>query len=279
MYSPQARWRRVRLAAWVAAIVGLGVVVIAGGQRSPTDPADGKMIQGKSAAVASERSTLRVGTFNIHGGIGKDGRASLDRTAAELGGFDIIGLNEVGGADLFNWRDQAERLGQKSGMNWLFAPSERRWWRDDWGNALLTNLSVDQWQRAPLPGSRPKGLRNYVVVLLKHRAVSWAVLITHLDPSPDREAQMREVCDRFLALPEPAILMGDLNARIDHPRIRQLLASNGVVDALGTSSLSHIDWILVRGCRVVDAGLRPTVASDHSLCWAALAPLSATATP
>ena len=56
--------------------------------------------------------------------------------------------------------------------------------------------------------------------------------------------------------------------------IRRLLAVPGVIDAvgqkLGSSAPPRIDFIFVRGLRVLDAGLRDRGASDHPLAWAEL---------
>ena len=100
------------------------------------------------------------------------------------------------------------------------------------------------------------------------------MLLTHIARSDDhtRQQQLREVIDLYLALPEPAILLGDLNSEAADPEIRRLLAAPGVIDAvgqkLGSGAPPRIDWIFVRGLRVLDAGLRDDGASDHPLAWA-----------
>ena len=56
--------------------------------------------------------------------------------------------------------------------------------------------------------------------------------------------------------------------------MRRLLAAPGVRDPLGeklgAAAPPRIDWILARGMRPVDAGLREQGASDHPLVWAEL---------
>jgi endonuclease/exonuclease/phosphatase (EEP) superfamily protein YafD len=78
----------------------------------------------------------------------------------------------------------------------------------------------------------------------------------------------------FLALDEPAVLVGDLNTGRGDPAIQAVLAAPGVVDPVGGERLpdqsERIDWILVRGLRGVDAGIRDSGASDHPLIWAEL---------
>ncbi len=76
------------------------------------------------------------------------------------------------------------------------------------------------------------------------------------------------------ALDDPAVMVGDLNTRRDDPAMKTALATPGVVDPVGEvlspEESDTIDWILVRGLRGVDAGIRDSGASDHPLIWAEL---------
>jgi endonuclease/exonuclease/phosphatase (EEP) superfamily protein YafD len=87
-----------------------------------------------------------------------------------------------------------------------------------------------------------------------------------------RQEQLHETINRFLELPRPAIFLGDLNGEVAEPEIRRLLAAPGVIDAvgqkLGSRAPPRIDFVFVRGLRVLDAGLRDEGASDHPLAWA-----------
>jgi endonuclease/exonuclease/phosphatase family metal-dependent hydrolase len=99
------------------------------------------------------------------------------------------------------------------------------------------------------------------------------VLVTHLDRVQDRAAQLDRVTAEFLSLPEPALLMGDLNTTADDPQLARLLAEPGVRDlvaeGLGPKPPPvRIDWILGRGLRALQAGVVDTRASDHPLVWA-----------
>ena len=67
--------------------------------------------------------------------------------------------------------------------------------------------------------------------------------------------------------------MGDLNTRRGDEQIQRLLKENGVIDALDRGDAKPeptIDWLLVRGLRVVSSGRRDDGASDHPLVWAEL---------
>lgn len=209
--------------------------------------------------------TLRLATFNIHRGVGKDGEYDLKRTGAALGAFDLVGLNEVG-------PEQAEKLGKILGRDWLYVPSEHRWWRDSFGNAVLSSLPVRRWRRIPIPESEPGGLRNCAILRVPFQGTTLNVVITHLGRKQDRQAQQKKAIDLFLAQDEPAVLMGDLNAQADDVQIARLLNAPGVREAMKSihapDSPQRIDWIFLRGLEALSAGTFENGASDHPLVWA-----------
>jgi endonuclease/exonuclease/phosphatase family metal-dependent hydrolase len=228
------------------------------------------------AAVAAARpARLQLGTYNIHGGRGTDGVADLARIGEMVRGADLIGLNEVHGPAPWRSGDQADALGRALGLTPLYAPAEDPVLGKQFGNGLLTRVEVDHWQVVPLPRRYDHSYRNLLHV--RARAANGAplnVVITHLARSDDRERheQLRFVGNYFLSLAEPAVLLGDLNAAADEPELRFLLDAPRVVDALdakpGDPAPPHIDWVLVRGAKVTDAGLTPIGPSDHPHVWA-----------
>jgi len=82
-------------------IIAIAIALIIDGvQRAPTGAAEGTALNVPTAPVpmsATTRPTIRVATFNIHGGIGSDDRKDLARTALQLSNFDVVGLQEVHG--------------------------------------------------------------------------------------------------------------------------------------------------------------------------------------
>jgi endonuclease/exonuclease/phosphatase family metal-dependent hydrolase len=230
---------------------------------------------------ARGRHTVRLGAFNIHGGTGIDGHRDLDRVAECLRDLDFVALNEVHGWSALSGSDQAELLGRRLGMQWLFASANQQWYYREFGNGLLTRLPVASWERIPLPKQFDRSYRNMVLVALqcrpaKHDPAVIRLLLTHINRRYDaeRQAQLRVVIAQYLALAEPAVLLGDLNSDAADPQIRQLLGTPGVCDAVGekvgTKAPERIDWIIARGLRCVDAGIRDHGASDHPLVWAEL---------
>ena len=239
------------------------------------------MIDGKLTRPATPRDSFRIGTFNIHGCTGSDGRRDIARVAENMRDLDFAALNEVHGPRPWERDDQATLLGRELGVQWLFAPATRDWHLIDFGNGFLSAMPIESWQRIPLATDNGRGYRNAVLVRLRFREKTILMLLTHIARSDERtrRSQLHEVIDQYLSLPPPAVLLGDLNSEAGEPEIGRLLAAPNVIDAvgqkLGAAAPPRIDWIFVRGLRVLDAGLRDNGASDHPLAWAKLAPLTA----
>jgi endonuclease/exonuclease/phosphatase family metal-dependent hydrolase len=235
-------------------------------------PAAGVTLEGGPGRTpeSQARRTLRVGTFNIDGCKGLDGRRDVDRVAECLKGLDFVALQEVHGRRPWQELDQAGQLGERLGLAWLFAPNTRMWYCLDSGNGLLSAVPVEFWQRIPLAARGGRGFRNAVLVGLKHDNRTIRALLTHISRSneEERSEQLRTVIALFLSLSEPAILLGDLNSKADDPQIRRLLATPGVTDAvgkvLGGKDRPRIDWIISRGLRCLAAEIHDSNASDHA---------------
>ncbi len=259
---PSPKPRRVRwLVVLLAAVVG--ALLVDGNRIRPTGPAEGLGLNG---AILPSRpaGSIRLATYNIRRGLGQDNRRDMDRTAQALTHFDLIGLNEVG-------PNQAQTLGEKLKQNWLYAPTEVRWWHEDFGNGLLSRVSISHWTRTPLP-TGDGGCRNYVLLEMPFGSETLSVIVTHLGRSLGKERQREIVFDRFLSLPTPAVLMGDMNATASELQITRLLAAPGVIDALrslnGPDRPGRIDWIFLRGLHATAAGMTDNGASDHPMVWA-----------
>ncbi len=276
---------RTRWGCVVLVTSALGLIVYVGERHVPTGPSVGTSLARvradgdiplKSRQEAT-RSTIRLATYNIHAGKGRDGRRNLLRTAECLqSDFDLIGLNEVRGREIWQRHGQAEMLGRELRTPWLFAPAVRTWGHREAGNALLTSLPVEGWYRLPLPREYDNSCRNAVLATIEVEGQPVQVLLTHVARRPDEErrAQLGAVIRLFLSLSEPAILLGDMNADSDDRQMSKLLGMSGMVDpvgeVLGDAAPQRIDWILARGLHAVDAGVVDDGSSDHPMVWAEL---------
>jgi endonuclease/exonuclease/phosphatase family metal-dependent hydrolase len=261
------------IVATIVGIVGYGSVT------RPTGPARGAALVGVGPQVV-EGQTFRVGSYNVHGLEGTDGAPGAARIAdaIERAKLHFVALQEVDGRSLLSKSDDAATLGVALKMPHLFAPTERRWFRDDFGNGILSNVPVVSWQCIPLPvGSDSSGYRNAVLSRVVITGGSFVnVLSTHIDRQAAHDEQLRTVVTMFDSLDEPAVLLGDLNTQRDHPILARLLSTPGVVDAVGDDAAAgrkqRIDWVIARGFDVVASGVGEVGPSDHPLVWAELKP-------
>ncbi len=265
--------RTVRILVGGLAIVGISAWL--GSWRFPAGAAAGTNLHAAAAlGTARQAGVIRVATWNIHSGRGRDGVVDLGRVAQRLAGYDFVGLNEVRGAYAWWGTDQAETLGRSVNCAWLFLPCERRWGRDDFGNGALSARPAAGWTRLPLPHTRSRGHGNMTLFRLDVAGTPVRIIVTHIDRKDDTAIQLQAVSNLFLGLAEPAILMGDLNVTAEDPRLAELLGTSGVSDVLaagaGNPAADRIDWILVRGLECLSSGLVDHGESDHPLAWAEL---------
>lgn len=264
--------RRWRLLA-VAALFGL--VFAWGSDRQPADATKFVAWRVHHPLHLPDENVLRIASFNIHGGKGSDGALNLSRIGDELRNVDFAGLYEVHAILFGQFADQADELGQKLGLRSAFLATERRWWRDHFGNAVVTSLPVMNVQRMPLIGTRGKAFRQAVLFDILWNDVVTHVLMVHIDSQQDREPQLRTVIDLFQALNAPAVLMGDLNSGPDDKWIAGLLSQPGVQSTLhvklgDAAPKDNIDWIITRGLECVDTEYVDRGASDHPVVKATL---------
>jgi endonuclease/exonuclease/phosphatase family metal-dependent hydrolase len=247
-----------------------------GATRRPLPPAQGTELFRHNPAVANAVAaslTLRLAAFNIHSGRGTDGFRDLHRTASVLQHFDIIGLNEVRGVRFV--QSDMDTLAELLEMPSLFAPAERRWWVDEFGNGALCRLPVEYWRHTPLLGAkRGYGYRNVLELMVRWNNRFLTVLITHLDRSHDRVAQLGVLGKMFASVPAPAVLIGDLNTARGDAALNALFKSTDTADPIAARfqppTPGRIDWILTRGLDAVAAGVETQGASDHPMVWAEL---------
>ncbi len=251
----------------ISLAVHIGIASI----RNPIGHQFGERIHGAVPGSTLTPDRLRVASYNIRRGKGLDGKRDLDRIAVNLDGFDIIGLNEVGGA-FWPQADQAERLGTSLSMGWQFTPAQRRWYIDYFGNALLSRLAPNYWQSVPLMYDLEKGTghRHLQMFDFTWQSISFRLLVLHAERGDIADTQIRTAVAEFVRHPY-AILMGDFNAPAETNMMTELLSRPDITSVLDEhTAAGQIDWILVRGFKVLEAGIVPAGASDHPLIWASL---------
>jgi endonuclease/exonuclease/phosphatase family metal-dependent hydrolase len=269
---------RRRVVRWIGALAVSAIVVVGiiGNLRTSTGPASGAGYAGTLPALPDGKSSFRIGTFNMHSGVGEDDVYNLNRTIEAVRDTDFCALNEVRGRFSGELRNQAEELAQATHRGWIYLPSERRFWHDDFGNGLITRLPVREWVRTPLPTDPSHGgLRNATITRVELGSREVQILLTHIDRSKDQPGQLRMVSRIFDSLAEPSMLVGDLNADSTNPEVKNILHLAGLHDCITEATGrgdGRIDWILARGIKTISGGQIKNGASDHPLYWVDVVP-------
>lgn len=228
-------------------------------------------------------SPIRVSTYNIHRAEGLDDKTDINRIADLLRQDDISGLQEVLGSSLFGGPDQGEQIAKINNFGWLFAPIQKRYYRNHIGNALLSRYPVTSWSRKPLVWTdtldeeeHSRRYRNVIEaeIIIGDHVVK--IIVTHLDRGDIRETQLKRALENF-DQEQRAILMGDLNSDLTSLVMSEWLAKNSKSDAIGIAlgdkdAENRIDWILTRGFNVTNGGIEPVGVSDHPYYWVELMP-------
>ena len=227
---------------------------------------------------------LRLLSYNIHSGVGLDGRLDLDRIGDVIddSGADVVALQEV---DRFRreqsaFEDQPTVLAQRLGMHLAYAanldgePAHPGAPRAQYGTALLSRLPLESSTNTLLPcfeGSEQRGLLEATVVV---GGGPLRVLGTHLqwDSETERTRQAEAIVATLDA--RPTVLLGDLNTTPGSPAYRCLAGRLEDAWTLVGEGEGHtfeaeppprrLDYVWVGGgVQAVSAAVLPSVASDH----------------
>ena len=157
-------------------------------------------------------ATLIVATWNIHGGIGIDGRYSSARIVEVLNELDadIVALQEVASPEAHeNFLHEIER---ETGYH-VAAGLLRQRVGSDFGNAVLSRYAFSEISRLDLAvrDYEPRGALDVCITVSTRQVLR--VIGTHLGLRP---RERREQVHRLIGaierqVPHPTVLMGDLN--------------------------------------------------------------------
>ncbi|MGF6291717.1 endonuclease/exonuclease/phosphatase family protein [Paraburkholderia youngii] len=216
---------------------------------------------------------LRIGTYNLHGAVGTDGKFAPERVGEVLAEIDadILALQEVplGGASS---PDVLAVLQRMTGLYAVSGPTfdtpARRY-----GNAVLTRYPVRAVRTLDL-SFRSREPRGALDADIDCNGELWRVVATHLGlASSERRAQVEQVLQSFDTPALPVILLGDLNEWFVYGRtLRRLVTHFHRATALRTFPtrfpLFALDRIWVHpGERLLRVVVHRTalsrVASDH----------------
>ncbi len=197
----------------------------------PAGDAVGSPASSEAAAGGGREHHLRVASFNIHHGVGLDGRLDLERIAGviEAQAPDVIGLQEVDRhfGERSQFVDQARWLAERLDMHVVFGANldlepltpgaERR----QYGTAILSRHRIREWRNTLLPrpgGGEQRGLLEAVIRVRGTRVRAFNTHLQH-NSQAERLAQVAAIRDIVGRSRESVVLVGDLNATPDSQEI------------------------------------------------------------
>ena len=245
------------------------------------------------APSTSSGSTLKVLHWNIHYGIGTDGRYNIARIADWIARInpDVVSLNEVeknvsGHGNEDQPRRFADMLRSRTGRTWYYHFAQRwgNWNANGGGNLILSRFPIQARSQLSMSYDRSAAL---VTINVNGRNIN--VVSTHMasESAGYRSTQIRQLISWLRGFAEQRIVAGDFNAGlVNVPYMEDTYddgwmaadAIDAATDFVGNSrwGATHnykIDFIFksesasrlrVRSARVYDtrdsAGRRP---SDH----------------
>ncbi len=163
-------------------------------------------------------NALRLVTWNIHKGIGRDGRYRLERVIQVLGDLqaDVVCLQEVDeGVVRSRYESQARRLADELGYPHAALGLNVRVGQGGYGNLLLSRHPLEDVRNVDLTVP-PKKRRGGLVARVAHGdSRGWLVANVHLGLMHiERKIQVRRLLEHLLegaARGQPLVIAGDWN--------------------------------------------------------------------
>lgn len=217
------------------------------------------------------KTSLNVASYNIQTGKSLAGKRDINASSKMLAEVDLAGVQEVYATSWLNrlglGQCQTHALAKRGNFGFLFCATRRRWFREHRGNALLSKLTVLNWQIKMLPDRSGKSYRNMTIAEISWQGQSFHFINTHLHTRDGREEQLAKVLDEFAKYPR-AILLGDFNSNALTPLLNLALNDPLISDAISLAQLDlsnteRIDWILTKGFKVNNGEMLDKGVSDH----------------
>jgi endonuclease/exonuclease/phosphatase family metal-dependent hydrolase len=230
---------------------------------------DGVLLTRSHPSPAEEKSTLKIMTYNIQQGYGKDGTKNLEEQLALIKQWDvdILGLQESDTNRIAGGNDDVVRyFADHLDMYSYYGPKTVP---GTFGIALLSHYPIEQTRTFYMYSIGEQTAS--IVAQIKLNGKTFNILVTHLGnggPIVQQEALLREIEGL-----EPIIAMGDFNFEPNTDQYSLtcqsledawLLRWPGGTDDQGVNPWDRIDYVFLSpGMRVADATYIYSPASDH----------------
>jgi endonuclease/exonuclease/phosphatase family metal-dependent hydrolase len=238
---------------------------------------------------APETGPVRYMSYNLHQAFGTSGEMDVGAIAEVIdeSGATVVGLQEVARAGLLNANtDLVHLLGERLGWEHavFFGTTD-----PVWGNAILSRYPLGEAERRLLPKVGTPYQRGYLAAPVETPEGQVLFISTHLQHindsdvhDEDPEADLYPVHHEQLAVVieewagrQPAVLVGDLNARPGWRQVDELLeagwvdswAAAGSGDGFTSNAAdpsNRIDYVFhTPDMSTVDVAVIDSQASDH----------------
>ena len=252
-------------------------------------PLLGLLVAGSDREPADTSFPLRVMVYNIHSGFDTGGSLDMEALSRVIEDSEatVVGLQEVSRGQLISGvADQLTLLQQRLGFEHAayFGTTD-----PTFGNAVLSRFPILETQRAHLPQVGTPLRRGYLGTTIQIGETEILFISTHLqhvndssvheiDPEGDLYPVHTEQIEAILTEwggVQPAILVGDFNARPGWAQLEELLAAGwadswaeaGTGEGLTSPSDDpqyRIDYIFYTpDLETIDVGVIQSGASDH----------------
>jgi endonuclease/exonuclease/phosphatase family metal-dependent hydrolase len=227
-----------------------------------------------SVLSSAEPQTLRVLCWNLHHGVGGDGKLDLPRIAKVIReeNPDLVALQEVDK----NCRrsgnvDQAAELAKLTGLKASYGKA-MDFDGGEYGQAILSKQAALSTKVHPLPGKGEPRIAFEASVSISGINLSFTTVHLDLDAA-QRLSQAETLTKALAATPEkPLILCGDFNDTPDSPVFRvfagafkSIAKAEPVLTCPADKPDTEIDHVFVRGLEAAESVrvLPEAIASDH----------------
>ncbi|HEX7260515.1 MAG TPA: endonuclease/exonuclease/phosphatase family protein [Luteolibacter sp.] len=226
-----------------------------------------------AGSAFAETKPLRVFCWNLHHGVGEDGKLDLERIAKVIRETnpDLVALQEVDNRCGRSGNiDQTAELAKLTGMTGVFGKA-MDYDGGGYGQAILSRFPIQTSKVHPLPGKGEPRIAFEVSVTIDGKETR--LVTNHLDLDDAQRLVQAETLTKILeATSVPLILCGDFNDLPDSAPLKTLgrvltpvQKKEPVLTCPAGKPDSEIDHFLVRGFIPVAplVVLPEAVASDH----------------
>lgn len=225
-----------------------------------------------AGSAAAGTKPLRVLCWNIHHGVGGDGRLDLERLAKVIcdANPDLVALQEVDNQCARSGRiDQTAELARLTGMTGLFGKA-MDYGGGGYGQAILSRHPVRSNKVHALPSGDEPRIAFEATLTIKGRETR--IISTHFDLDEAKRLAQAEVLANLPTARVPAVLCGDFNATPQSPPW-VVLAKSWIPVLKKVPAFTHpahkpdteIDHVFTRGLTTTAPVivLPESIASDH----------------